>query len=135
MTESYCPSCGVFIAASPSPQFLKIAEDLHRCVPIAGDGPARIEFTWEPLLRDLQPDGQQDQGESSRRFSRLAQELARTEPMLMRWLQRSELNMRWFRKDPVAAIRAASLGLEEDILRELEDITSTLVRKLNPPGA
>jgi hypothetical protein len=31
--ESYCPVCGIFLAASPEPSMLKFIEGLHRCPP------------------------------------------------------------------------------------------------------
>jgi hypothetical protein len=31
LIESWCPICGLFIAASQDPRKLKAAEDIHRC--------------------------------------------------------------------------------------------------------
>ncbi len=33
ITEAYCASCGRFIAASPNPHVLYLAERIHRCLP------------------------------------------------------------------------------------------------------
>jgi hypothetical protein len=31
LVESYCPSCGLLIAASPRPEVLRILERIHAC--------------------------------------------------------------------------------------------------------
>jgi hypothetical protein len=31
LIESYCPACGVLIAASPRPEVLRILERIHAC--------------------------------------------------------------------------------------------------------
>lgn len=60
----------------------------------------------------------------------LLQELARKEQQLVEWIQRSERNTQWFAKDPMSAIRAANLGLNENILQQLEFITASIAKKL-----
>ena len=60
----------------------------------------------------------------------LLQELARKEQQLIEWIQTSERNTQWFAKDPMSAIRAADLGLDEHILQQLEIITASIAKKL-----
>lgn len=59
------------------------------------------------------------------------QSLTSCEGRLADWLTGSENNSEWFARDPVAAIRAADLGLDEDVLRDLEEVTASIARKLN----
>lgn len=56
--------------------------------------------------------------------------LAGSEPALQQWLRRSKANASWFRRDPVAALRAANLGIEEEVLREIESVTRGIAQKL-----
>ncbi|HEX7289119.1 MAG TPA: hypothetical protein VF532_23245 [Candidatus Angelobacter sp.] len=62
----------------------------------------------------------------------LMSKLARREHALQQWLQRSEANARWFRRDPIAALRAANLGIEEEVLLELESVMRAIAQKLKP---
>lgn len=57
-------------------------------------------------------------------------ELERVEGKLQKWLKASKKNALWFRKDPVAAMQAAGLNIEDEIMLELERITSEIARKL-----
>jgi hypothetical protein len=57
-------------------------------------------------------------------------ELARCENQLKLWLSSSAENAEWFAKDPVSAMRAAELGLPEDILQELALVLGLLKEKL-----
>lgn len=109
LIESYCCTCGLFIAASPAQGIIQIMEGLHRC-----QGP------YGELARDS--------------VDRLLRELAAKEVALRNWIQLSERNTRWFASDPVNAIRAAKLGIDEHVLRELEMITLTIARKLRGPN-
>ena len=59
------------------------------------------------------------------------QKLSRCEGQLSDWLTGSENNAEWFARDPVAAMRAADLGLDELMLRDLEAITTSIAQKLN----
>jgi hypothetical protein len=133
VTESYCPVCGLFIAASPRPQVLALAERLHRCHPIhakpirdeAGSAAARIvAYAFGKKDRERLP--------PQPGLRPLMGKLARCEHALQQWLQRSEANTHWFRRDPIAALRAANLGIEEEVLLELESVTRALAQKLKP---
>jgi hypothetical protein len=61
---------------------------------------------------------------------RLMNELGQVEGQLQHWISRSEKNARLFRKDPIAAIRAAGLAMEDDLMCELEMILGGIARKL-----
>lgn len=67
---------------------------------------------------------------SSPSSDRLIQELKKCEPQLQTWLEASAVNALWFLVDPVDALRAANLGLPEDLLAELETTIKTLEEKL-----
>ncbi len=60
----------------------------------------------------------------------LIHKLARQEPALERWLRSSEANADWFCRDPFAALRAAKLGIEEELLKELESATHSIRHRL-----
>lgn len=72
--------------------------------------------TGFPLLHELVP---------------LMGKLALQEPALDGWLRSSETNAAWFRRDPFAALRAANLGIEEELLQELESATRVITQRLN----
>ena len=61
---------------------------------------------------------------------RLLNELGKVESQLQQWIAKSEKNAKWFRDDPLAAMRAAGLDMEDDILLELEEITRVIAKKL-----
>lgn len=61
---------------------------------------------------------------------RLMDELGKVEGQLQHWISRSEKNARLFRKDPIAAIRAAGLAMEDDLMCELEMIMGGIAKKL-----
>ena len=61
----------------------------------------------------------------------LVQALMDSELRLNVWLNESELNFDLLSRDPVAAMRAANLGVEEDMLSALEDVMTGIARKLN----
>lgn len=105
LIESYCENCGLFVAGSPAEKILEIMERLHRCVPQA-----------EALSRD--------------NVDRLLRELSSKEHLLIEWITTSERNSRWFAADPVSAIRAANLGIDDQILVQLEMITASIAKKL-----
>ena len=105
LIESYCSDCGLFIASSPTEEIIELMERLHQCqAPL----PEMSRESIEALL----------------------QELARKEQQLVEWIQTSERNTQWFAKDPMSAIRAANLGLNENILQQLEFITASIAKKL-----
>jgi hypothetical protein len=51
----------------------------------------------------------------------LMQALHGCEPRLRAWLNECELNAELFQRDPLTAIRAANLGIDEELLAELEE--------------
>jgi hypothetical protein len=69
---------------------------------------------------------------------RLLEELNRHEQQLNSWLDLAPANAVLFIEDPVAALRAANLGISENMLAELEHTMREIIRKLafmNCPAA
>jgi hypothetical protein len=66
----------------------------------------------------------------SRKSDRLLGRLNEVEKQLQEWTNRSAKNARWFRLDPLSAMRAAGLDIEDDIMLELELITKHIAKKL-----
>jgi hypothetical protein len=60
----------------------------------------------------------------------LLDQLGKVEKQLQEWTSRSAKNARWFRRDPLGAMRAAGLDIEDDIMLELQMITRSIARKL-----
>ena len=56
--------------------------------------------------------------------------LNQVEKQLQDWTNRSAKNAQWFRRDPLGAMRAAGLDIEDDIMLELEVITRNIAKKL-----
>jgi hypothetical protein len=54
----------------------------------------------------------------------LVQDLFNCEPRLIAWLNESPFNAELFRRDPRTAIRAANLGVDEELLCDLEEIVA-----------
>lgn len=61
---------------------------------------------------------------------RLLAQLDKVEQQLQQWIARSQENADWFKRDPLGAMRAAGLNIEDDIMLELELITKAIARKL-----
>lgn len=61
---------------------------------------------------------------------RMLHELNRYESRLNTWLDSSPDNVILFIEDPVAALRAANLGISESILGELQETMNGIVQKL-----
>ncbi len=57
-------------------------------------------------------------------------ELEKVEARLQQWLARSRENASLFRSDPIAALKAAGVDLEDDTMMELEMIFANIARKL-----
>ena len=66
---------------------------------------------------------------------RLIEALQGCEPELRAWLECSSVNSLWFLADPIGALRAANLGLKEEILLELEATIKSLAEKLGQQDA
>lgn len=60
----------------------------------------------------------------------LLDQLGKVEKQLQEWTSRSAKNARWFRRDPLGAMRAAGLDIEDDIMLELQLITRSIAKKL-----
>lgn len=60
----------------------------------------------------------------------LLDHLNKVERDLQKWIGDSEKNADFFRRDPLGAMRAAGLNLEDDIMLELEMITKSIAKKL-----
>jgi hypothetical protein len=73
------------------------------------------------LHRPKTPSGNPDQ---------LLDQLAKVENKLQEWTSKSAKNARWFRRDPLGAMRAAGLDIEDDIMLELELIAKAISKKL-----
>ncbi|MGC2696254.1 MAG: hypothetical protein WA738_10740 [Candidatus Angelobacter sp.] len=63
-------------------------------------------------------------------LDRLLDQLDKVERQLQEWIAVSPKNEEWFRHDPIGAMRAAGLDIEDDIMLELELITKTIAKKL-----
>jgi hypothetical protein len=61
---------------------------------------------------------------------RLLEQLGKVERQLQQWISRSSKNAELFRRDPLGALRAAGLDIEDDIMLELELITRAISKKL-----
>ncbi|HSM88271.1 MAG TPA: hypothetical protein VLT16_19095 [Candidatus Limnocylindrales bacterium] len=61
---------------------------------------------------------------------RLISELGRVEKKLQAWIESSRSNAELFRRDPLGAMRAAGLMMEDDIMLELEMVLASIARKL-----
>ena len=61
---------------------------------------------------------------------RLLAQLDKVEHELQQWIARSPENAEQFRHDPLGAMRAAGLNIEDDIMLELELITKAIAKKL-----
>jgi hypothetical protein len=61
----------------------------------------------------------------------LLRELQRCESRLHDWFSQSEANVAWFARDPMAALRAAEIGMDEEVLNDLEDTMRMIARKIN----
>jgi hypothetical protein len=66
----------------------------------------------------------------SEKPDRLLDQLDKVESQLQEWTSKSAKNARWFRRDPLGAMRAAGLDIEDDIMLELELITKAISKKL-----
>jgi len=111
---------------------LELAERLHRCTGISLDSkPGQFSSAESRIVSYLFGVGQTPSpGVVDDRLSILLNELTTREPELNKWLERSAMNARWFRKDPIAALRAANIGFNDNILKELESITASIAEKL-----
>ena len=60
----------------------------------------------------------------------LLDQLDKVERQLQQWINASPKNAKLFRRDPLGAMHAAGLNMEDNILLELELITKTIAKKL-----
>lgn len=61
---------------------------------------------------------------------RLISQLENVEGALQHWIASAPQNSDFFRCDPIGAMRAAGLDIDDDIMLELETVTSSIARKL-----
>jgi hypothetical protein len=61
---------------------------------------------------------------------RLLSELERVERRLQEWIQRSPRHAQLFQSDPLAAMQAAGLDIDDEIMLELERVVADIARKL-----
>ncbi|HWF05473.1 MAG TPA: hypothetical protein VHA06_17430 [Candidatus Angelobacter sp.] len=61
---------------------------------------------------------------------RLLDQLDKVERQLQKWTSSKPENAELFRRDPLAAMRAAGLNMEDDIMLELELVTKAIAKKL-----
>jgi hypothetical protein len=61
---------------------------------------------------------------------RLLERLDKVERQLQQWINSSSRNAKWFSRDPVGAMRAAGLNIEDDIMLELEMVIKSITKKL-----
>jgi hypothetical protein len=59
---------------------------------------------------------------AAERRSRILREFARYEGSLQEWTERCTINAIWYLSDPFGAIRSANLGIEEELICELETL-------------
>lgn len=57
------------------------------------------------------------------------QALHNVESRLRAWLDECDLNAELFQRDPLTAIRAANLGIDEELLAELEEALAGIALK------
>lgn len=62
--------------------------------------------------------------------ARLISQLENVEEALQQWIASSPQNSEFFRRDPIGAMRAAGLDIDDDIMLELQTVTSSIARKL-----
>lgn len=55
---------------------------------------------------------------------KIAKELSRYESGLREWIGRCSVNAMWYLADPIGAIREARLGIDEELLDQLESLCS-----------
>jgi hypothetical protein len=67
---------------------------------------------------------------SAHEDDRLLQALNLHERELNQWLNSAPANSLFFLEDPVNALRAADLGISENLLRELQETVNGLLNKL-----
>ncbi len=60
----------------------------------------------------------------------LIEQLDKVERQLQQWIASSPKNAERFRRDPLGAINAAGLNMEDDIMLELELIAKAIAKKL-----
>jgi hypothetical protein len=60
----------------------------------------------------------------------LLRALFECEERLHDWIENSAQNALWFARDPIGAIRAANVGMDEELLSELEAVAAGIAVKL-----
>ena len=70
---------------------------------------------------------------AAERRSRVRREFARYEGSLQEWTERCTINAIWYLSDPFGAIRSANLGIEEELICELETLHEEFHRQRSVP--
>jgi hypothetical protein len=76
-----------------------------------------IKSTAKPIQRPISKRTRESDAE---RASRVLRELARYEGRLQEWAGRCTVNALWYLSDPFGAMRTANLGIDEELIGELE---------------
>lgn len=122
----------MFIAASPIPQFLAIAERVHRCHKGKVIGEEYVSLPRSEIIVSewLSLIHSGESGLSQQKLNRILAKLKLHKADLVRWLNSSQKNERTFQDRPVEAIRAAIPGVDEDLIKDLELISRTFGRNV-----
>lgn len=122
----------MFIAASPVPQFLAIAERIHRCNKgqVIGKDGIRVSALENIVSEWLSWIDSGESGLAPEKMQRISAELRRRQAHLVAWLNASEQNERMFQDRPVEALRAAIPEIDEHPLKDLELITRKFTRNV-----
>ena len=87
-----------------------------------------IKSTAKPIQR---PISKRTRESSTERASRVLRELARYEGRLQEWAGHCTVNALWYLSDPFGAMRTANLGIDEELIGELEMLHEEHNRKKN----
>jgi hypothetical protein len=87
-----------------------------------------MQSTAKPIQR---PISKRMRESSTERASRVLREFARYEGRLQEWAGRCTVNALWYLSDPFGAMRTANLGIDEELIGELEMLHEEHNRKKN----
>jgi len=87
-----------------------------------------MQSTAKPIQR---PISKRTRESAAERASRVLREFARYEGSLQEWAGRCTVNALWYLSDPFGAMRSANLGMDEELIGELEMLHEEHNRKKN----